>query len=91
MNEREKLFRSKIAPVLKDLAGLCRLNKTAFITIVEVEPGKMVQISYLPEKSALKQSLTTELDVIVNNEHFTAKLLNEENANIAKSIRAERG
>lgn len=91
MNEKEKTFRARIAPALRDLARLCRLNGNAFATIVEIEPGRMIQISYVPEKSALKQSRLRRLDPMNNKEHSNAGPMNEENVNIAKGIRAERG
>ena len=91
MNEKEKLFRTKMAPVLKDLARLCRLNETSFVAIVEVEPGKVIQISYLTGRLMLKQSLTSKSDAVDHNERYEAERLNEEKINIAKGIRAERG
>lgn len=91
MNENERTFRTRIAPALRDLARLCRQNENAFAAIVEIEPGKMVQISYLPEKSTLKQSLTIKPDAAAHNGHFKAERLNEENTGIVKGIRAERG
>lgn len=91
MNEKEKVFRNKIAPLLRDLAKLCRLNDNAFVTIVEIEPGKMIQVSYLPERSRLKQALRTKPDAVNNKEHLTPEQLNERKVNIAKGIRAERG
>jgi hypothetical protein len=90
MNEKERVFRTMITPALKELAKLCRLNENAFVTIVEIEPGKVIQISYLPDKSTLKQTLT-KLHAKGGNEPFTTSLVNEEKTNIARTIRAERG
>lgn len=91
MNEKEQIFRTMITPVLKDLAKLCRLNRNAFVAIVEVEPGKVIQISYLTGKSTLRQSLASKSDAVDHNERYEAERLNEEKINIAKGIRAERG
>ncbi|MCK9228996.1 MAG: hypothetical protein PHT96_14360 [Syntrophorhabdaceae bacterium] len=91
MNEQERMFRTSMAPALRNLARLCRLNENAFVTIVEIEPGKMVRLSYLPEKSTLKRPLVTRLCTTDNNEYFKAERLNEENINIVRGIRAELG
>lgn len=61
MNENERIFRTMLTPALKDLAKLCRLNEHAFVTIVEVEPGKVIRISYLPDRLKLN-SLKAKLD-----------------------------
>ena len=54
MNENERGFRKRVAPVLRSLAELCRGNDSAFVAVIEVEPGKMIQVSYLPEGTQLK-------------------------------------
>ncbi|MCK9228638.1 MAG: hypothetical protein PHT96_13440 [Syntrophorhabdaceae bacterium] len=91
MNEKKRIFRTMITPVLNDLDKLCRLSGNAFVTIVEVEPGEAIQVSYLPERSIIKQSLITRPDAAVNNEPYRVERLNEENINLVKGIRAERG
>ena len=91
MNEKKRIFRTMITPALKDLARLCRLNEYAFVTIVEIEPGKVIQVSFLPGKSILKRSMSIKPDTVDNTDHFDAGSLNEQKINIAKGIRAERG
>lgn len=91
MNEKERESRTNITPALRDLAKICRLNENAFVAIVEIEPGKIIQISYLPERSTLKQALRAKPDAVNNKEYFTSEQLNERKINIAKGIRAERG
>ena len=63
MNENERGFRKRIAPVVRSLAELCRGNESAFVAIIEVEPGKMIRVSYLPEGSVLKQLSLSDHDL----------------------------
>ncbi len=93
MNKDKIIFRARIMPALEELARLCRLNENAFITIIETEPGKTVQNSYLPEGSALTQLLlpNSECQAINDRKNQEAERLNEQSISIVAGIHAERG